>query len=776
MSDRQSVLDRPRADERARVAETQPSALASDRGGVARTTGILGSVVALIATLTAATSLNALVQGGSWFLLSFLLATIALGVAFLVRLIRPVAWAAPFAAMSTAFLSLGVVYAGSTLAIGIVPTTETIGRFGTLLGQAAERIQTQSIPADPDQGLDFLLVVGVLSIVVFVEALAVTVRAPLLALVPLLGVAVLPGRIVTGRNDMGLIALTIAFALLIVWLDRVRDRPVRGFLTASAITVLALVGGLMGQAVAPAFSDTRAAAATLAPVFTTGADPLVRLGDHLRRGADVPVLTYQTDSEQPVYLRVVTIDDLSGEEWRTAPLEDAPDGQRSISQFPTPEGLGDDVARVVATTTVQDQTASRRWLPTPYPAVSIEGLPDTGAWAWQPGTLAVGGRTDVAASGEYTVQSLVVEPTDEQLRASDSLARTPGIGGLALPSDMPPIIAQTAQTVTAEATSDYDRAIAIQDYLRGGDFRYDEDTPEQANGDGDSFDVIATFLQEKRGYCVHYAAAMAVMARSLDIPARIAVGYQPGSRQIVPAGSFEVTSHDLHAWPELYFEGVGWTRFEPTPGRGDVPDYSVNQPATSAPSEAPTPTPSASQAAQDRQQDDTPAAAAASARGQFPPVIGGILIALGVLAVLIAPAALRMARRRRRLSSPAAGASAVWQELHDTAIDLGLASARLSPRGLVSVVEERLGRSESEIGGLEEWRRAAERARFGRGGADASPAGGTAVIGDVSAELRRGLGPVRRAVSVVLPVSLVTGVLARLGRGRTTKEPAVSGS
>lgn len=774
MADRQSVMDRPRLDERQRVAETRPPVVASDRRGVARTTGIVVSVVALVATLTAATSLNALVQGGSWFMLSFLLATVALGVAFLVRLIRPVAWAAPFAAMATAFLSLGLVYAGSTLAIGIVPTPETIGRFGTLLGQAAERIQTQSIPADPDQGLDFLLVVGVLSIVVFVEALAVTVRAPLLALVPLLGVAVLPGRIVTGRNDLGVIALTIAFALLIVWLDRVRDRPARGFVTAAAITVLALIGGLMGQAVAPAFSDTRAAAATLAPVFTTGADPLVRLGDHLRRGADVPVLTYQTDSEQPVYLRVVTIDDLSGEEWRTAPLEDAPDGQRSISQFPTPEGLADDVARAVATTTVQDQTASRRWLPTPYPAVSIEGLPDTDAWAWQPGTLAVGGRTDVAASGEYTVQSLVVEPTDEQLRASDSLPRSPGIGGLALPSDMPPIIADTARTVTAEATSDYDRAIAIQDYLRGGEFRYDEDTPEQANGDGDSFDVIATFLQEKRGYCVHYAAAMAVMARSLDIPARIAVGYQPGSRQIVPAGSFEVTSHDLHAWPELYFEGVGWTRFEPTPGRGDVPDYSVNQPASAAPSEAPTPTPSASRTAQERPQDDTPAAEAA-ARGQFPPFIGGILIALGVLAVLAAPAALRMARRRRRLGSPTVGASAVWQELHDTAVDLGVASARLSPRGLVSVVEERLGRSESEIAGLEEWRRAAERARFGRGGADASPAVGTAVIGDVCTELRRGPGPVRRAVSVLLPVSLVTGVLVRLGRGRTTEEPAASG-
>lgn len=774
MSDRQSVIDRPRSDERRRAAETQPTAVASDRRGVVATTGVMVSVAALVATLAAATSLNALVQGGSWFTLSFLLAMIALGVAFVVRLIRPVAWAAPFAAMLTAFLSLGPVYAGSTLAFGIVPTPETIGRFGALLGQAAERIQTQSIPADPDQGLDFLLVVGVLSIVVFVEALTVTVRAPLLALVPLLGVAVLPGRIVTGRNDLGVIALTIALALLIVWLDRVRERPGRGFLTAAAITVLALVGGLIGQAVAPAFTDTRAAAATLAPVFTTGADPLVRLGDHLRRGADVPVLTYQTDSEQPVYLRVVTINDLSGEEWRTEPLEEAPAGQRSISQFPNPEGLADDVTRVVATTAVQDQTANRRWLPTPYPAVSIAGLPDTGAWAWQPGTLAVGGRADAEASGDYTVQSLVVEPTDEQLRASDSLPRTPGVGGLALPSDMPAIIAQTAQSVTAEATSDYDRAVAIQDYLRGGEFRYDEDTPEQANGDGDSFDVIATFLQEKRGYCVHYAAAMAVMARSLDIPARIAVGYQPGSRQIVPAGSFEVTSHDLHAWPELYFEGVGWTRFEPTPGRGDVPDYSVNQPASAAPSEAPTPTPSASQAAQDRPQDDTPAAAAA-ARGQFPPFIGGMLIALGALAVLAAPAGIRIMRRRRRLASAAAGASAVWQELHDTAIDLGIASAHLSPRSLVGVVEERLGRPESEFPGLEEWRRAAERARFGRGGADAPPVG-TAVIGQVSADLRGGVGPVRRAWAVVLPFSLVTGALSRLARRRSTKEPAASRS
>src|SRR5690606_28639518 len=88
-------------------------------------------------------------------------------------------------------------------------------------------------------------------------------------------------------------------------------------------------------------------------------------------------------------------------------------------------------------------------------------------------------------------------------------------------------------------------------------------------------------------YCEQFAASMAIMARSLGIPARVAVGYMPGSN--VGDNTWEVKVHDAHAWPELYFEGFGWIRFEPTPSQqtGSPPSWTES---AQAPAPAPSPT------------------------------------------------------------------------------------------------------------------------------------------------------------------------------------------
>jgi len=88
---------------------------------------------------------------------------------------------------------------------------------------------------------------------------------------------------------------------------------------------------------------------------------------------------------------------------------------------------------------------------------------------------------------------------------------------------------------------------------------------------GTGVKAITRFLKDKQGFCVHFSFAMAAMARTLGIPARVAVGFTPGTKH--PDGSWSVGLRDAHAWPELYFQGVGWTRFEPTPSRGSTPDY-----------------------------------------------------------------------------------------------------------------------------------------------------------------------------------------------------------
>ena len=94
----------------------------------------------------------------------------------------------------------------------------------------------------------------------------------------------------------------------------------------------------------------------------------------------------------------------------------------------------------------------------------------------------------------------------------------------------------------------------------------------------DNSSAILEFLGTKRGFCVQFASAYAVMARTLGIPARVAVGFTPGDARAT--ARYHVSSHDAHAWPEIYLAGIGWTHlFDPTPaqqgdtaGGSDLPD------------------------------------------------------------------------------------------------------------------------------------------------------------------------------------------------------------
>ncbi|MGJ3559253.1 transglutaminase-like domain-containing protein [Streptomyces sp. INA 01156] len=192
----------------------------------------------------------------------------------------------------------------------------------------------------------------------------------------------------------------------------------------------------------------------------------------------------------------------------------------------------------------------------------------------------------------YGVRSLDVRPTAEQLAGASAPPAALKRDYTELPDSLPALVSRIARQVTEEATNDYDRAVELQEYFAStGGFTYDT---EVAVGSGSQ--AIARFLRDKEGFCVHFSFAMASMARSLDIPA----GSRWVSRPAPAGGRFGVGGlRDAHAWPELYFEGVGWTRFEPTPTRGSTPSYTVPDTSDSAvpdparPSEAASSEPSA---------------------------------------------------------------------------------------------------------------------------------------------------------------------------------------
>lgn len=179
---------------------------------------------------------------------------------------------------------------------------------------------------------------------------------------------------------------------------------------------------------------------------------------------------------------------------------------------------------------------------------------------------------------EYIVHAILMDPTEKQLRAAGTdYPSWVTERYLQLPEDLPPAIPELAQEITAGAETPYDKALAITSYLRA-EITYSLSVPPAPAGR----DTLAWFLfDHKAGFCNYYATAEVVMLRSLGIPARLAVGFAEGEYE--SPGWYIVLQRDAHAWPEVYFPGVGWVEFEPT----------SSEPELVRPSGEPTPTPEA---------------------------------------------------------------------------------------------------------------------------------------------------------------------------------------
>ncbi|MDG4865979.1 DUF3488 and transglutaminase-like domain-containing protein, partial [Streptomyces sp. T-3] len=343
-------------------------------------------------------------------------------------------------------------------------------------------------------------------------------------------------------------------------------------------------------------------------------NPLVSLQNSLTQPNDREVLSYRTDSKdtQDLYLRIVSLDEFDGTAWKPAErrIESVP------SPFPDPEGLSPQVRRTQVKSRISAADwYAQSWLPMPYPVTQV-GI--DGRWRYEPvGRTLVGDRGQTTRGKTYDVESLIVQPTAEQLAAAPPARSSIANEFTQVPDSLPRDVYTTARKVTAGASNDYERAMKLQEWFTStGGFSYDTEVDA---GSGSA--AISRFLKQKEGFCVHFSFAMAAMARTMDIPARVAVGFTPGTPET--DGSMSVGLRDAHAWPELYFQGIGWTRFEPTPGRGTPPDYTevdtssrnpsgdVARPGTSesaAPSGEPSAEPSQSCSPQQRKLDGCAAA------------------------------------------------------------------------------------------------------------------------------------------------------------------------
>jgi transglutaminase-like putative cysteine protease len=129
---------------------------------------------------------------------------------------------------------------------------------------------------------------------------------------------------------------------------------------------------------------------------------------------------------------------------------------------------------------------------------------------------------------------------------------------LQLPDSVPERVIDLAEEITAGYDNPYDRANAVEEYLR--EITYDE----QISGPAPGQDGVDYFLFDvQAGYCEYYSSAMVVMLRAVGVPARYVEGYSQGQRE---DGAYHILESDGHAWPEVFFPGYGWVEFEPTGG------------------------------------------------------------------------------------------------------------------------------------------------------------------------------------------------------------------
>jgi transglutaminase-like putative cysteine protease len=739
-----------------------------------RTTGIRNlkmSGLLLIALALALASLHSLLGSVGWWFAAFGIMLVVLGAAGVARYLLSARWVGTVAGIVVGIIAVTLTFGADTAFAGLIPTAGTLGRVSDLSSAAADSIARQSIPADATTGILFLVCSAIAAIAVLMDAVAIWWRVPALAGVPLLIVIAVPSFVESNLADPFFFELTAVAYLFII---RQRMRRIQPGV-ALAVGAIAVLGALVIPVALPPVTPG-GGNGTGPALLVENINPIINLGDDLRRQAPVSALSYTTDSDTGQYLRLTTLENFAGKQW--APADPRAIPKNKVSAIGAAPGLTSAIETVKVKTTITVGNTAGRWLPVPYPPTSITGL--SGQWSWEPEALAVSTVSSNMQGQKYAVKSLTVEPSQQQLEAAP---RSPNSPLAVVPKGLDPIIAATAKKVVGSAATDFDKALALQDWFRGGTFTYSLHTPALSGFDGSGLDVIVPFLQSKSGYCVHFATAMAVMARTLGIPSRIAVGFLPG-KATHPDGPqttvYDVTSNDLHSWPELYFKGVGWVRFEPTPSKGfepnfpDAPSSVPTAGSTDAPSAVATSTPTPGPNSQSRLPDESQHTSTGVLDNPAVPASDWVLIAiLALLLLLIGPSIIRVRIRKRRVDAIREGVSSAetsWQELRETARDLGLdARSSATPRELSAQLESYLSAglasrhdlAAASIAALTELRAMVEDASYTN---RSHPFVGESMaesLGVVLRGLRRATGAGARFRATFLPATLVDWALGR---------------
>jgi transglutaminase-like putative cysteine protease len=717
------------------------------------------SVLALVAVVPLLTAPN-------WGLRVLGVIVIAITAASRPRLRLLQVLACPIAYASALLIYLNAVLAARLSIAGFIPTQASLSYLSSLVSQGlAERYFEPPVPST--SGIVLLAAAGIGLMAAATDLLAVRLRSPAIAGLPLLALYCV--RITTSARQGG-VGATVVFCLgmigylallaadgrerlriwgrlVTVWQSspaepaEAAEAPDTRQLAASgrriglaaaciALAVPLLVPGINVHDLFRA--DSTGTGNGGAPVTTP--EPLVQMRQQLLSTTAQTVLTYTTNAKRPQYqylqVYVLNYNALQQTWGLVLPVTQASAPVGNDQQV-TDYGLarGTPVAKPFTKITLSQGTvgydAKLGVLPVPYAPTRLN-IPENG-WLEDDATQMVYATNPELSGLEYSVTSTEVSRAPKQQSRAASYPSPIKNNYLYFPAGHDGEIAKLARQITSGAKTPYQMATKLQDYfLDSGKFSYSlsVNLPNGISG-------LTEFLFDTHsGYCQQFAFAMAGLARLVGIPSRIAVGYTAGTKE--RKGPWKVTTADAHAWPELYFNGMGWLRFEPTPGgatgqgTATVPQYAaggappaLGKASTTAPTNQSTGKLGKGASANlfHLHHPDVGGGGAAAAIGRGPSIIPWVLLILAIVAALalIAPLTARSLIRSRRLraTGDAALAHAAWRELRDDLADYGLACRPSeSPRATAARIGATLELDPAAAGALGRIVTAEERARY----------------------------------------------------------------
>jgi hypothetical protein len=460
----------------------------------------------------------------------------------------------------------------------------------------------------------------------------------------------------------------------------------------------------------------------------TALSPLLRVTS-LLKGKPEPVLTYTTTAANPgeQYFQVYALNyDPKDNQW-LLPQHSADKATAGVLPFAAPGVVSSTpVSHAVTNVQISTDYSGPAVLPLPYAPTHVAIKDGADGWEESSGSLMVFNNGLDMASLKYTVDSTEATPRQANIVNGPVPGNIQAEYGSYDGPDQKQL-RRIAEANTDGATSPFEKAVNLENWF-SNNFTYTL-KPDLPAGNW----LPAFLTTDQRGFCSQFAQAMAILARLLGIPSRIAVGYTGGTPADGQGHTWRVTTADAHAWPELYFNGVGWIRFEPTPTGSDgqstaeIPAYAslgspllpdkgssqstASNPARTAPNDG-------------RRQitghlnhgTDSGFTPASRRAGSDLWLTAGIPAAVFLL--IAWPALIRMVTRRRRWLTAASDADlahAAWRELTDDLADYGLGfTPAETPRAVARRVTKDARLDESGIQAVQRITAAEERARYAR--------------------------------------------------------------